>query len=232
MSQKTEDQRPGHRPSWTTERASRYFLSPSFSFSMGLPSVRHSPLPLQSFLPLVVPHPPLPLEEFWSLRVCLSFLVLLAFAPLSELGVWSLSLVWATALVVPATNPVRAAPTSSARIDFVIGKLLFFPQVRWARFFGLRSRKNKRAHQTPRLICSDFAQNGKTQLLACRRWQPSPPAQQHLHKSECDLVRGNGSTNPGRPAHPSCDGAGARFFSSSSWSQQKTNNIENARDKP
>jgi len=46
---------------------------------MGLPSVRHSPLPLQSFLPLVDPQPPLPLQEFWPLQACLSFLLLVAF---------------------------------------------------------------------------------------------------------------------------------------------------------
>src|SRR5260221_11781902 len=117
MSQKTEDQRPGHRPSWTTERASRYFLSPSFAFSMGLPSVRQSPLPLQSFLPLVVPQPPLPLQEFCPLQACFSFLLLVAFLPESA-GLPPVSC--AIAAVVPATNPDRAAPITNARIDFVI----------------------------------------------------------------------------------------------------------------
>src|SRR5882724_13606417 len=72
-----------HRSSSTIERTSDYFLSPSFS--MGLPSVRHSPLPLQSFLPLVDPQPPLPLQEFWPLQACLSFLLaLVAFLPLAS----------------------------------------------------------------------------------------------------------------------------------------------------
>src|SRR5258707_6846158 len=118
MSRKTEDQRPGHRPSWTTERASRYFLSPSFAFSMGLPSVRHSPLPLQSFLPLVEPQPPLPLQEFWPLQACFSFLLLVAFLPESALV--DLSPVSCAIALVPATNPDRAAPITNARIDFVI----------------------------------------------------------------------------------------------------------------
>src|SRR6266853_5883067 len=126
MSQKTEDQRPGHRPSWTTERASRYFLSPSFAFSMGLPSVRHSPLPLQSFLPLVDPQPPLPLQEFWPLQACFSFFVLVAFLPVSvsDFLVSSPPAAWAKAFC-PATNPVRAAPISSKRTDLVIGKSPF-----------------------------------------------------------------------------------------------------------
>src|SRR4029077_8980613 len=122
---KTEDQRPGHRPSLTTERASRYFLSPSFAFSMGLPSVRHSPLPLQSFLPLVVPQPPLPLQEFWPLQACFSFLLLVAFLPLSELvSFLSPPVFWAKAFW-PATNPVRAAPISSKRTDLVMCKSPF-----------------------------------------------------------------------------------------------------------
>src|SRR5258708_21265101 len=107
MSQKTEDQRPGHRPSWTTERASRYFLSASFAFSMGLPSVRHSPLPLQSFLPLVVPQPPLPFQEFWPLQACFSFFPLVAFFALS--GLWSFLLppvFWSKAFS-PPRRPAR-----------------------------------------------------------------------------------------------------------------------------
>src|SRR5215831_7072297 len=100
---------------------------------MGLPSVRHSPLPLQSFLPLVAPQPPLPLQEFWPLQACLSFLLLEAFLPASGAGVCCVSFFsplgagacWAIAL--PATNPVSAAPISSARIDLVMGvKLLSF----------------------------------------------------------------------------------------------------------
>src|SRR5215472_2331469 len=79
---KIEDQRAFHRSSSTTKRTQDYP-----SFGMGLPSVRHSPLPLQSFLPLVVPQPPLPLQEFWPLQACFSFLLLLAFLPLSE-EVW------------------------------------------------------------------------------------------------------------------------------------------------
>src|SRR5215467_9823180 len=87
--------------------------------SIGFPSVRHSPLPLQSFLPLVVPQPPLPLQEFWPLQACLSFLLLEAFLP--ELAALSPPVFCAIALaVVPATNPDRAAPISSARIDFVM----------------------------------------------------------------------------------------------------------------
>src|ERR1051326_833381 len=87
---------------------------------MGLPSVWQPPLPLQSFLPLVSPQPPLPLQEFWPLQACLSFLLLLAFLPLSAVELLSLSPpVWANA-VWPATNPVRAAPMSSKRTDFVI----------------------------------------------------------------------------------------------------------------
>src|SRR5215470_10745400 len=99
---------------------------------MGLPSVRHSPLPLQSFLPLVAPQPPLPLQEFWPLQACFSFLLLEAFLPASGAGVCCVSFLvsplgacWAIAL--PATNPVSAAPISSARIDLVMGvKLLSF----------------------------------------------------------------------------------------------------------
>src|SRR5215470_8275270 len=68
----------------------------SYFFSIGLPSVRHSPLPLQSFLPLVLPQPPLPLPVFCAI----------------------------TLAVVPATKPVSAAPTRRARSDFVMRNLL------------------------------------------------------------------------------------------------------------
>src|SRR5215467_9039893 len=89
--------------------------------SIGFPSVRHSPLPLQSFLPLVVPQPPLPLQEFWPLQACFSFLLLEAFLPDSALG-WSFPVSCAIVVaLVPATNPVSAAPISSARIDLVMG---------------------------------------------------------------------------------------------------------------
>src|SRR5215831_12507815 len=94
---------------------------------MGLPSVRHSPLPLQSFLPLVDPQPPLPLQEFCPLQACLSFLLFVAFLPLSEVVSFFASsppVAWAKAFW-PATNPVRAAPISSKRTDFVIGKSPF-----------------------------------------------------------------------------------------------------------
>ena len=88
---------------------------------MGLPSVRHSPLPLQSFLPLVDPQPPLPLQEFWPLQACFSFLLLLALSPLVVVSFFVVSppAAWAKALC-PATNPVRAAPISIKRTDFVI----------------------------------------------------------------------------------------------------------------
>src|SRR5215510_13224002 len=92
MSRKTYPPRPhlGHgqlpnvgfsrhgRSQQSTKQLRRYLL-----FSMGLPSVRHSPLPLQSFLPLVVPQPPLPLQEFLPLQACFSFLLFEAFLPLS-----------------------------------------------------------------------------------------------------------------------------------------------------
>src|SRR5262249_200975 len=116
---KIEDQRRSTGP-LTTERTRSYFFSPSFS--MGLPSVRHSPLPLQSFLPLVLPQPPLPLQEFWPLQACFSFLLLVALSPLAAVSFLSLSpppACWAKALW-PATNPVRAAPISSKRTDFVM----------------------------------------------------------------------------------------------------------------
>src|SRR5215467_1942388 len=95
----------------------RFYL-PSFGIGC-LGSVLQPPLPLQSFLPLVVPQPPLPLQEFWPLQACLSFLLLEAFLP--ELAALSPPVFCAIALaVVPATNPDRAAPISSARIDFVM----------------------------------------------------------------------------------------------------------------
>src|SRR6266852_8965343 len=80
-----EDQRLATGPPDSRRNPSYYDLS------MGLPSVRHSPLPLQSFLPLVLPQPPLPLHEFRPLQACLSFLLLPAFLPDSLLGVLSLS---------------------------------------------------------------------------------------------------------------------------------------------
>src|SRR5207248_8565328 len=53
------------------------------AWSIGLPSVRQPPLPLQEFLALqplsLVLQPPLPLQEFWPLQACLSFVCLLAF---------------------------------------------------------------------------------------------------------------------------------------------------------
>src|SRR5260221_3008893 len=90
---------------------------------MGLPSVRQSPLPLQSFLPLVVPQPPLPLQEFCPLQACFSFLTLVAFLPLAALSPPGSCADAAT--LVPATNPVSAAPINSARIDLVICKSPF-----------------------------------------------------------------------------------------------------------
>src|SRR5215831_15400022 len=109
----------------------RFYL-PSFGIGC-LGSVEQSPLPLQSFLPLLAPQPPLPLQEFWPLQACFSFLLLEAFLPDSGAGVCCVSFLasplgacWAIALV-PATNPVSAAPISSARIDLVMGvKLLSF----------------------------------------------------------------------------------------------------------
>src|SRR5215813_5133018 len=86
---------------------------------IGFPSVRHSPLPLQSFLPLVVPQPPLPLQEFWPLQACFSFLLFVAFLP--DSAALSPPVFCAIALaLVPATNPERAAPISRARTDFVM----------------------------------------------------------------------------------------------------------------
>src|SRR5215470_13025848 len=97
----------------------RFYL-PSFGIGC-LGSVEQSPLPLQSFLPLVVPQPPLPLQEFWPLQACFSFLLLEAFLPDSVVLPLSPPVFCAIALaLVPATNPDRAAPISSARIDFVI----------------------------------------------------------------------------------------------------------------
>src|ERR1700746_2338543 len=86
------------RPSYDRE-------NPSYpSLGIGFPSVRHSPLPLQ---------------EFWPLQACFSFLLLEAFLP--ESAALSPPVFCAIALaVVPATNPDRAAPMSSARIDFVM----------------------------------------------------------------------------------------------------------------
>src|SRR5260370_14547378 len=66
--------------------------NPSYDLGIGcFGSVEHSPLPLQSFLPLVVPQPPLPLQEFWPLQACFSFLTLVAFLPESLLLVLSFS---------------------------------------------------------------------------------------------------------------------------------------------
>src|SRR6185312_4740322 len=121
---KIEDQRKSTGPLKTTERTRDYP-----SFGIGLPSVRHSPLPLQSFLPLVLPQPPLPLQEFWPLQACLSFLLLVAFLPLSELvSFLSPPVFWAKA-VWPAINPVRAAPMSNKRTDFVMCKSPFLFRV-------------------------------------------------------------------------------------------------------
>src|SRR5215472_3453011 len=110
---------------------------------MGLPSVRHSPLPLQSFLPLVVPHPPLPLQEFLPLQACFSFLLFVAFLP--DCAALSPPVSCAMEVrEVPATNPDRAAPTRSARIDFVMwGSSFFYSSVRKATIPGLRSRKKR-----------------------------------------------------------------------------------------
>src|SRR5215470_12163386 len=73
---------------------------------------------------------PLPLQEFWPLQACFSFLLLEAFLPESLFPALSPPVFCAIALaVVPATNPDRAAPISSARIDFVMCKapfLVFF----------------------------------------------------------------------------------------------------------
>jgi hypothetical protein len=80
-------------------------------------------LPLQSLLPLVVPQPPLPLQSFFPLHACFpGVFPQLDFLPTSV----AFSLFWAKALaVVPAANPERAAPMSSARIDFVICTIPF-----------------------------------------------------------------------------------------------------------
>src|SRR5215472_4785448 len=110
----------------------RFYL-PSFGIGC-LGSVVHSPLPLQSFLPLVVPQPPLPLQEFRLLQACFSFLPLDAFLPESLWPALSPPVFCAIALaVVPATNPERAAPISSARIDFVMCTTPFLSSLRCTR---------------------------------------------------------------------------------------------------
>src|SRR5438270_8784265 len=98
------------------------------SFGIGLPSVRHSPLPWQSFLPLVAPQPPLPLQAFWPLQVCFSFLLLLAFLPLSDVLLLSFSppVCDDAVALVPATNPDSAALTNSVRANFVMECSPFF----------------------------------------------------------------------------------------------------------
>src|SRR5712691_3453688 len=82
--QESRDQRCVPLVPWSEE-------NPRYDLAIGFPSVLHSPLPLQSFLPLVVPQPPLPLQEFWPLQACLSFLTLVPFLPDSLLVVLSLS---------------------------------------------------------------------------------------------------------------------------------------------
>src|SRR5512140_502245 len=84
------------------------------------PSVAQPPLPLQEFLPLQplspAAQPPFPLHEFWPLQACFSTFLSSAFFPVAVL---SAGLSEAIA-VVPARNPLRAAPITSARIDFVM----------------------------------------------------------------------------------------------------------------
>src|SRR6266567_7332146 len=84
------------------------------------PSVAQPPLPLQEFLPLQplspAEHPPLPLQEFWPLHACFSTFLSSAFLPEVVLSSGFSEAI----AVVPARNPLRAAPITSARIDFVI----------------------------------------------------------------------------------------------------------------
>src|SRR5215469_1824327 len=126
----------------------RFYL-PSFGIGC-LGSVEQSPLPLQSFLPLVVPQPPLPLQEFRPLQACLSFLPLDAFLPDSE-AFLSPPVFCAIALaVVPATNPDRAAPISSARIDFVMCTapfLVFFTLYEASLDWSLNSSRPPQTHR-------------------------------------------------------------------------------------
>src|SRR5215475_2604495 len=89
--------------------------------SIGLPSVRQPPLPLQEFCALqpLSPdlQPPLPLQEFWPLQACLSFAFLSAFASS-----------WLTfprrfdaeTVLVPASKPAIAAPAIRTLFIFVI----------------------------------------------------------------------------------------------------------------
>src|SRR5437763_6853642 len=95
------------------------------AWSIGLPSVRQPPLPLQEFLVLQplspVLQPPLPLQEFWPLQACFSLVCFEAFlAALSAfLSVDPES--WAMRLaLVPVTNPARAALAIANFTDFVI----------------------------------------------------------------------------------------------------------------
>src|SRR4029077_10972152 len=90
MSEKQRTSGRATGPLRQLKRTRGYFLSPSFGIGC-FGSVEHSPLPLQSFLPLVDPQPPLPLQEFWPLQACFSFLVLVAFLPLAASSVFLVS---------------------------------------------------------------------------------------------------------------------------------------------
>lgn len=114
---KRRTRRVVHRPSLKPGRTRSYP-----SLGIGFPSVRQPPLPWQEFLPLqplsLLLQPPLPLQEFCPLQACFSFLPLVACLP--SFAVLSPVSCAAAPIVVPATNPDRAAPMSSARIDFVM----------------------------------------------------------------------------------------------------------------
>src|SRR5262249_2701431 len=92
--------------------------------SIGLPSVRQPPLPLQEFLALQplspVLQPPLPLQEFWPLQACLSFVCLLAFLVVLSVVVLLPASAPNRFALVPVPTPARAALAIANFTDFVI----------------------------------------------------------------------------------------------------------------
>src|SRR5579871_625979 len=102
-----------------------YFVGEAFGIGC-FGSVEQPPFPAQEFFPLqpwsLVLHPPLPEQEFLPAHSCFSLAAfLVAFFPES----WVLSLgASCVVALAPATNPVRAAPISSALSDFVMVNLL------------------------------------------------------------------------------------------------------------